>query len=63
MDANVSDVPKNCNQCAYKQILSRHWELEDYCVLNNKSISRMDMKNDCPLWGKGRKDVQSTTLQ
>lgn len=63
MDANVSDVPKNCNGCVYKQILSRHWESEDYCALNKINISRMVMEEDCPLRRKGRKDVQSTTLQ
>lgn len=63
MDANVSSVPKNCNGCKFKRMVSKHWELEDYCILNNKSISRMDMKKDCPLWGKEGNYVQSTTLQ
>ncbi len=63
MDTHVSDVPENCNGCMYKQILSRHWELEDYCALNQKSISRMDMEKDCPM-AEGRiAYVQSTTLQ
>lgn len=53
MDASVSSVPKNCNGCKFKQIVSKHWELEDYCALNNKSINRMNMKKDCPLWGGG----------
>lgn len=63
MDANVSDVPKNCNGCVYKQILSRHWELEDYCALNNKKIEMVLMEEDCPLAERGTDYVQSTTLQ
>lgn len=62
MDGHVH-VPKNCNGCNFKQEMGRHWDLEDYCFLNKISISRMHMEEDCPLWGKGREDVQSTTLQ
>lgn len=62
MDGHVL-VLKNCNGCKFKQEMGRHWDLEDYCFLNKISISRMDMEEDCPLCGKGREDVQSTTLQ
>ena len=49
MDGCVSNVPENCNGCTFKQMVSRHWELEDYCILNDKNISRMIMEEDCPL--------------
>ena len=51
MDGHVN-VPENCNGCKFKQEMGRHWELEDYCFLNQISISRIDMEKDCPLWGK-----------
>ena len=41
MDGYV-DAPENCNRCKFKQEMGRHWELEDYCFLNQKSISRND---------------------
>lgn len=48
MDGYV-DAPENCNGCKFKLEMGRHWELEDYCFLNQKSISRMDLGKDCPL--------------
>lgn len=63
MDAHVNNVPENCNGCVYKEMVSRHWELEDYCALNKISISRMDMEKDCPLAGGGTDHVQGTALQ
>lgn len=63
MDECMRNVMKNCNGCIFKQIESRHWELDDYCILNNKCISGMDMEEDCPLMGEGEDYVQSTALQ
>lgn len=63
MDAHVNNVPENCNGCVYKEMVSRHWELEDYCALNKINISRMVMEEDCPLAERGRDYVQSTTLR
>ena len=60
MDGYV-DAPENCNRCKFKQEMGRHWELEDDCFLNQKSINRMDMGKDCPL-RKGRKDGKSAAL-
>lgn len=62
MDGHVN-VPENCNGCKFKQEMGRHWELEDYCFLNQISISRIDIKKDCPLWGKEGDYVQSAALQ
>jgi len=63
MDIHVNNVPENCNGCMYKQMVSRHWELEDYCILNRKNINRMNMEEDCPM-AEGRVDyVQGTALQ
>lgn len=49
MDGYLHIIPKNCNDCAYKQMVSRHWELEDYCMLNKKKIREIVMDEDCPL--------------
>ena len=43
------NAPKNCNHCTFKQNMSQHWDLEDYCTLNKKSTSRIIMDRDCPL--------------
>lgn len=49
MRVYVDNVPKNCNKCVFKQIMSQHWDLEDYCLLNRKITSRIIIKKDCPL--------------
>lgn len=45
----VDEKPKNCNNCIFKQSMSKHWDLEDYCLLNKKITSRIVMDRDCPL--------------
>lgn len=45
----VDDAPKNCNNCLFKQVMSQHWDLEDYCLLNKKRMSNIVMDEDCPL--------------
>ena len=49
MRVYVDDVPKNCNDCIFKQNMSQHWDLEDYCFLNKKRMSNIIMDMDCPL--------------
>lgn len=49
MKIYVDNAPKNCNKCIFKQNMSHHWDLEDYCFLNKKSTSRIIMDKDCPL--------------
>lgn len=41
--------PENCNHCIYKEDVSVHLDLEDYCCKNMKRISKIDMDMDCPL--------------
>lgn len=43
------NAPENCNNCTFKQNMSQHWDLEDYCTLNKKSTSIIIMDRDCPL--------------
>lgn len=40
---------KNCNHCIYREDVSRHLDLEDYCSLNMKRTGRIIMDKDCPL--------------
>ncbi len=49
MKVYVDNRPENCNNCIFKQIMSQHWDLEDYCFLNKKHISKINMDEDCPL--------------
>lgn len=49
MKIYVDNAPKNCNNCIFKQDMSKHWNLEDYCFFNKKSTSRIIMDKDCPL--------------
>lgn len=49
MRVYMNNIPKNCNKCAFKQIMSQHWDVEDYCLLNQKITSRIIIKKDCPL--------------
>lgn len=49
MKIYVDNVPKNCNNCIFKQNMSQHWDLEDYCFLNKKSTNKIIMDEDCPL--------------
>ena len=57
MKIYVDDVPENCNSCIFRQNMSQHWDLEDYCFLNKKSASRIIMDKDCPLEGLEEKDT------
>ena len=57
MKIYVDNVPKNCNNCIFRQNMSQHWDLEDYCFLNKKSASRIIMDKDCPLEGLEEKDT------
>lgn len=45
----MDNVPENCNYCRFRQNVSQHWELEDYCFLNKKKTRTMIMDEDCPL--------------
>lgn len=45
----VDNKPENCNHCIFNQSISKHWDLEDYCLLNKKNISKIVMDKDCPL--------------
>lgn len=49
MGIYMNNIPKNCNKCTFKQIMSQHWDIEDYCLLNRKNISRIIIEKDCPL--------------
>lgn len=49
MKIYADDIAKNCNNCAFRKIMSKHWDLEDYCSLNKKSICKINMDEDCPL--------------
>lgn len=49
MKIYVDNVPENCNSCIFKQNMSQHWDIEDYCLLNKKSTSKIIMDEDCPL--------------
>lgn len=42
-------VSENCNHCIYREELSRHFDLEDYCSLNRKRTGKIDIGTDCPL--------------
>ncbi len=50
MKRNVCDVRKNCNYCELRQIMSKHWDLEDRCLFNKKVTSKINMEMDCPLY-------------
>lgn len=49
MKTHMDNVPENCNYCSFRQKVSQHWELEDYCFLNKKKTRDMIMDKDCPL--------------
>lgn len=53
MKNNMDRKPRNCNHCIYRENVSRHLDLDDYCSKNMKRIGRIDMEKDCPL-GKSR---------
>ena len=41
----------------FRQNMSQHWDLNDYCFLNKKSTSRIIMDKDCPLEELEEKDT------
>lgn len=45
----VDSKPENCNYCIFNQSISKHWDLEDYCLLSKMNISKIVMDKDCPL--------------
>lgn len=49
MKIYVDNVPENCSNCIFRQDMNMHWDLDDYCFLNKKSISRIIMDENCPL--------------
>lgn len=49
MKIYVDSKPENCNHCIFTQSMGRHWDLEDYCLLNKKNRSKIIMDMDCPL--------------
>lgn len=40
---------ENCNHCIYREELSRHLDLDDYCAKSMKRTGRINMDIDCPL--------------
>ena len=64
MKIYVDNIPENCNNCIFRQNISQYLDMEDYCFLNKKSISRIIMDQDCPLEGlSDSKYGYSATLQ
>lgn len=61
----AGNAPGNCNNCIFKQNMSQHWDLDDYCILNKKCTSRIIMDKDCPLknWRKKIHSEINTALQ
>lgn len=51
----TKNTPKNCNNCIFRQNMSQHWDLEDYCCLNQKHTSKIIMEKDCPLKNRREK--------
>lgn len=49
MKIYVDNTQENCNNCIFRQNMSQHWDLEDYCFLNRKSTIRIIINKDCPL--------------
>lgn len=49
MKIYVDNIPGNCNNCIFRQNMSQHWYLDDYCFLNKKSTNRIIMDRDCLL--------------
>ena len=49
MEAYMDIKPKNCNHCIYRENVSRCLDLEDYCSINTKNASKINMATDCPL--------------
>lgn len=45
----VDVKPGNCNHCIYRVNVSRYLDMDDYCSLNMKCISKinMDIDSDC----------------
>ncbi len=58
MKIYVDDVPENCNSCIFRQNMSQHWDLEDYCILNKKGTSTIILDRDCPLEKLEEKDTK-----
>ena len=64
MKIYVDNVPENCNNCIFRQNMSQHLDMEDYCFLSKKNTSRVIMDQDCPLEGlSDSKYEYSATLQ
>ncbi len=57
MKIYVDNAPENCNNCIFRQNMSQHLDLDDYCFLNKKSTSRIIMDRDCPLEELEEKDT------
>lgn len=49
MKTYMDIVPENCNYCGYRQKVSEHWDIDDYCFLNKKKTRDMIMDKECPL--------------
>lgn len=47
MKNQADGVTENCNYCAFRQNMSQHWDVEDYCQLNMKRTSKIKMGADC----------------
>lgn len=41
--------PENCNYCIYREEMSRHLDLDDYCTKNRKKTGKINIQTDCPL--------------
>lgn len=49
MKIHMDRKPENCNHCIYREELSRHLDLDDYCAKSMKRTGRINMDIDCPL--------------
>lgn len=49
MERHDNEVSENCNHCNYRDCLSKHWDIEDYCSFNKKKIGKINVEHDCPL--------------
>lgn len=49
MKTYMGREPINCNHCIYREEVSRHLDLEDYCTKNGKRAGEVNIQTDCPL--------------
>lgn len=49
----MSEKPENCNHCIYREEISRHFDLDDYCSKIMKRTGEINMGIDCPIRKEG----------